>query len=56
MYFYVQENLREWLLNPDGVDQFVIRYMNETEIFWNSFIGNKPKLEFKRTVRSRLLT
>lgn len=29
------ENLRWWLLDPRALDQYVVRYGNETEIFWN---------------------
>ena len=31
----MQDNLQEWMLDKRGRDQFVIRYGDETEIFWN---------------------
>ena len=30
-----QENLQEWMLDKRGRDQFVIRYRDQTEIYWN---------------------
>jgi translation initiation factor 3 subunit B len=45
------ENLRAWLLEPHGVDQFVIHYGQETEIYWGTVggPGERPRLECKRT-------
>jgi len=33
------ENLYDWLLDPYGCDQFVLRYGDETEIMWNGAHG-----------------
>jgi len=33
--FQELENLRSWLTDPRAIDQYVIRWGSETEIFWN---------------------
>ncbi|EKX42947.1 translation initiation factor 3, subunit B [Guillardia theta CCMP2712] len=43
-------NLREWLLDPKARDQYVIRYTDESEIYWNDTVDVK---ESDRLVFSR---
>eukprot|EP01098_Paradermamoeba_levis_P006217 TRINITY_DN2589_c0_g1_i1.p1 TRINITY_DN2589_c0_g1~~TRINITY_DN2589_c0_g1_i1.p1 ORF type:complete len:444 (-),score=142.21 TRINITY_DN2589_c0_g1_i1:974-2305(-) len=50
--FKEQENPREWLMDTRGFAQFVIRYADETEIFWNEVTRAKPEPLLKR----RLMT
>ena len=46
--FQSLENLRWWLSDECGLDQFVVRYANETEVFWNETL-RKPEALMKRS-------
>jgi len=41
--FVPKENVRHWLLDESARDQFVVRYNEETEIWWNE--AQKPSVE-----------
>jgi translation initiation factor 3 subunit B len=30
-----RENLQSWMMDERGRDQYVIRYADETEVYWN---------------------
>jgi len=43
------ENMRQWLEDPRAVDQYVIRFGDRTEIYWNEQKGaQKAELEYGR--------
>jgi translation initiation factor 3 subunit B len=42
--FKEQENLRGWLMDEQARDQFVVRYDDETKVFWNNAIEG-PELD-----------
>merc|ERR1711988_1885752 len=42
-----KRNLRSWLMNTRAADQFVVRYADETEIFWHEKNKN-PESVFRR--------
>lgn len=46
--FQSLENLRWWLSDECGLDQFVVRYANETEVFWNETL-RKPEAIMKKS-------
>lgn len=41
---HVQENLWLWMTDKRGRDQFVIRYGDETEVFWNDAARTQARL------------
>eukprot|EP00287_Rhodomonas_sp_CCMP768_P016914 CAMPEP_0202816822 /NCGR_PEP_ID=MMETSP1389-20130828/7203_1 /ASSEMBLY_ACC=CAM_ASM_000865 /TAXON_ID=302021 /ORGANISM="Rhodomonas sp., Strain CCMP768" /LENGTH=668 /DNA_ID=CAMNT_0049488933 /DNA_START=11 /DNA_END=2017 /DNA_ORIENTATION=- len=47
-------NLRQWLLDPKSRDQYVLRYADESEIFWND--GPETKEEERRVFERRKWT
>ena len=56
-----QENLQEWMLDTRGRDQFVIRYRDQTEIYWNDAARSqvrsckaRRRVTSKATVTSRV--
>ncbi len=43
------ENLRDWLQDPRAADQYVIRFADRTEIYWNEQKGaQKADLAYSR--------
>ena len=42
--FNAQENLQEWMLDTRGRDQFVIRYRDQTEIYWNDAARSQVRI------------
>lgn len=46
----MQENLHEWCVDRRGRDQFVVRYMDETEIFFNDAQRNSPESVYRREI------
>ena len=44
-----QENLQEFMLDKRGRDQFVIRYGDETEIYWNDAARSQAEDVYKRS-------
>lgn len=47
-YFVAQENLREWSVDRRGRDQFLLRYLDDTEVFWNDAQRTLPESVYKR--------
>lgn len=45
----LQENLHEWCVDRRGRDQFVARYMDATEVFFNDAQRNYPESVYSRT-------
>jgi len=43
------ENLRNWMMDRHGRDQFAIRYQDQTEIFWNDARRGLADEVYKRT-------
>lgn len=43
------QNPLEWLSDAHARDQFVIRYQDETEVYWNDFKANKADPVYKRS-------
>lgn len=43
------ENLLSWLMDEAGRDQFVVRFGNETEVYWNDARLGKPELVYSHT-------
>lgn len=41
---YSQQELKSWLTDPLGRDQFIIRYGDKTQVFWNDSIARSPEL------------
>eukprot|EP00919_Chromeraceae_sp_WS-2016_P057704 GHVR01136777.1.p1 GENE.GHVR01136777.1~~GHVR01136777.1.p1 ORF type:complete len:727 (+),score=132.90 GHVR01136777.1:37-2217(+) len=41
---FSREDFRWWLLDPSCREQFVIRYQEETEIYWHDAIASTPQL------------
>ena len=46
--FLPRENLHSWLLDERGRDQFVIRYGDETEVYWNDAHQGRPEGVYQR--------
>ena len=46
--FLPRENLHQWLLDERGRDQFVIRYADETEVYWNDAHVGRPEEVYRR--------
>lgn len=44
----------EWSVDRRGRDQFVIRYLEETEIYWNDAQRNLPESVYKRNCWTEL--
>jgi translation initiation factor 3 subunit B len=44
-----KENLMAWMMDDRGRDQFVLRYGDETEIFWNDGVGKRMDDVYKRS-------
>jgi translation initiation factor 3 subunit B len=42
--FLPQAELKNWLLDAQGRDQFIIRYGQKTEVMWNDPLGTSPEL------------
>lgn len=48
-----QENIQAWLVDPKtmkGLDQFVVRQGDYTDIMWHDFYEKQPVVEASRTV------
>ena len=45
----LQENLWQWMMDPRGRDQFVIRYQDATEICWNDAQRTQAEEVYKRS-------
>mmetsp|Transcript_10169 Transcript_10169/g.30552 ORF Transcript_10169/g.30552 Transcript_10169/m.30552 type:complete len:728 (-) Transcript_10169:256-2439(-) len=43
------ENLQEWLTDPRGRDEFVVRHGDETEVLWNDAARSQPEDVYKRS-------
>jgi translation initiation factor 3 subunit B len=43
------ENLQEWLMDPRGRDQFVVRHGDETEVLWNDAARAQPEDVYRRS-------
>ena len=50
----LQENLHEWCIDKRGRDQFAIRYLEETEIFYNDAQRSLPEAVYKRNCWTEL--
>ncbi len=49
--YFLQENLWWWLTEGEGSrDQYVVRYADQTEVFWNDG-KKKPESNYKKKVR-----
>lgn len=44
--FLPQAELKNWLLDTQGRDQFIIRYGQKTEVLWNDPLGVSPELVY----------
>ena len=53
-YTALQENLHEWCIDKRGRDQFAIRYLEETEIFYNDAQRSLPEAVYKRNCWTEL--
>jgi hypothetical protein len=42
-----RENLQSWMMDDRGRDQFVIRYADETEIYWNDGAHKRAEEVYK---------
>ena len=51
----VQENLQEWMLDKRGRDQFVIRYRDQTEIYWNDAARSQVRVLGLTAILARVL-
>lgn len=49
MRLVLQENLQEWLTDPRGRDEFVVRHGDETEVLWNDAARSQPEDVYKRS-------
>ena len=47
----MKDNLKWWLLDPREIDQYDVRYGDQTEVFWNDLKpGAEPESVTKRQV------
>jgi len=47
--FKPKENLMQWMMDDRGRDQFVTRFGDETEIYWNDGVGKRMDDVYKRS-------
>ena len=41
---YSQQELKSWLTDSMGRDQFIVRYGDKTQVFWNDSLSRSPEL------------
>ena len=42
-----RENLQSWMMDERGRDQYVIRYADETEVYWNDGAHKRSEEVYK---------
>ena len=51
LIYIIQENLRAWSVDERGVDQYYMKYGDNTEVVWNDLkAGENPETAVKREV------